>query len=72
MVNLNLGRDMPDCPLPWRNMITYLQNEPDTVVSDEIIAEELDKFSARLIYKKGYVVEFSSESDHLLWCLKWT
>lgn len=71
MFQLKLGQDMPACPQPWQNMIKYLQSEPDTNVSDEDIAVELNKFNARLIYNNGYVVLFDTNSDHLLWCLRW-
>jgi hypothetical protein len=72
VVIINLAETFFDCPAAWQNMITFMQDDKVVDVSDETIALELNKFNARLLYNKGYFVEFETDSDHLLWYLRWT
>lgn len=70
MVMIKLPQQFDNCPKPWQNMITHLQNGSNDAVPDRIIQRSLHQFKASL--SNNDILVFKDEEYYLLWVLKWT
>lgn len=76
-VKLTLASSMAGCPICWEKFVAYCQQVHCAgdywSVPDEIFAEELAKFNARVNFgRDDNYVEFSTDADKTHFVLRWS